>query len=89
MSFDWKSLVQDLVSKAPSVIQTVETDAADASTETKTQLATQALLQASTVAQSVDPNDSATINGVTAVASGIVTAFKAPPPVSPAGTSGS
>ena len=43
----------------------------------------------STVAQSVDPNDSATINGVTAVASGIVTAFKAPPPVSPAGTSGS
>ncbi|MGA8876197.1 MAG: hypothetical protein WCC25_16135 [Candidatus Korobacteraceae bacterium] len=81
MSFNWKSLVQELVSLAPSVVQDVETDNANASNQTKTQLATQALVQASTVAQSVDPNDTTTIQGVTAVAGGIITALKTPSPV--------
>ena len=81
MAFNWQALVGDLLNNAPSVIQTIETDKANASTETKTQLATQALVQASTVAQQVDPSDSATINGINAVASGIITAFKAPSPV--------
>jgi hypothetical protein len=83
MGFNWKALVQDLLITAPSVMQDVETDKANAtaSTETKTQLATQALVQASTVAQSVDPNDAATVSGVTAVANGIITALKTPSPV--------
>jgi hypothetical protein len=81
MAFNWKSLVEELLGLAPSVVQSVEADKANASTQTKTQLATQALVQASTVAQTVDPNDIATINGVTAVAGGIITALKAPSPV--------
>ena len=81
MSFNWKSLVQELLALAPSVVQNVETDKAHANTETKTQLATQALVQASTVAQTVDPKDTGTIDAVTAVAGGIVTALKAPSPV--------
>lgn len=84
MAFNWKSLVDELLVLAPSVVKSVETDKANASTETKTQLATQALVQASSVAQSADPKDAATINGVTAVANGIVTALKAPSPVSAA-----
>jgi len=86
MSFNWKSLVQELLALAPSVVQDVETDKAHASTDTKTQLATQALVQASSVAQSVDPKDTGTIDAVTAVAGGIVTALKAPSPVSTAPT---
>jgi len=83
MGFNWKALVQDLLITAPSVMQDVETDKANAnaSTETKTQLAAQALVQSSTIAQSVDPNDAATINGVAAVATGIITALKTPSPV--------
>jgi len=81
MAFNWNSLVKELLVLAPSVVQNVEADKANASTETKTQLATQALVQASTVAQAVDPNDTATVNGVTAVAGGIITALKAPSPV--------
>lgn len=84
MSFNWKSLVEELVVLAPSVVRTIETDKANESTETKTQLAAQSLVQASTVAQSVDPRDKNTIDAVTAVAGGIVTALKTPPPVSAA-----
>jgi hypothetical protein len=81
MAFNWQALISELLITAPTVIQSVETDQANASTETKTQLATQALVQASTVAQQADPNDAATISGITAVASGIVTALKTPSPV--------
>jgi hypothetical protein len=81
MAFNWKSLVEELLALAPGVVTAVEVDQKSASTETKTQLATQALVQASTVAQAADPNDAATINGVTAVAGGIVSALKAPSPV--------
>jgi hypothetical protein len=81
MGFNWKGLVTELIAAAPTVVQSIETDHANASTETKTQLATQALVQASTVAKQVDPSDTATISGVTAVANGIVTALKAPSPV--------
>lgn len=88
MSFNWKSLVQELLTLAPSVVQDVETDKASASNETKTQLASQALVQASTVAQTVDPSDAATVEGINAVANGIITALKAPSPVSAAAASG-
>ena len=81
MAFNWKSLVEELLVLAPTVVQNVETDKASANSATKTQLATQALVQASGVAQSVDPKDTATINGVTAVAGGIITALKTPSPV--------
>jgi len=81
MGFNWKALVQDLLVQAPSAIQAAETNNPTASAETKTQLATTALVQASTVAQSVDPSDAATVSGVTAVANGIITALKAPSPV--------
>lgn len=81
MAFHWKSFIAELLAKAPAVVQTVETDKADASHETKTQLAAQALVQGSTIAQSVDPNDTATIEAITAVAGGVVSALKAPSPV--------
>ncbi len=87
MSFNWKSLVAELLTLAPAVVQNVETDKKGADAETKTQLATQALVQASTIAQTVDPNDTATIHGVTAVAGGIVTALKTPPPQAAAAAS--
>jgi len=88
MAFNWKHLVEELLHLAPSVVQDVETDKAGASSETKTQLASQALVQASNVAKSVDPNDAATVDGINAVASGIITALKAPSPVSAAAASG-
>jgi hypothetical protein len=81
MAFNWNSLVADFLTLAPTVVADVETSHANASAETKTQMAADALVQASAVAQSLDPNDAATVNGVAAVASGIVSALKTPSPV--------
>jgi hypothetical protein len=88
MAFNWKSLVEELLVLVPTVVQNVEVDKANADSATKTQLATQTLVQASSVAQSVDPNDSGTINGVTAIAGGIIAALKAPSPVPAAKATG-
>ena len=81
MGFNFKSFIEEIIVKAPAVVQTIEKDKADASTETKTQLAAQALVQASTTAKAVAPGDTATIDAITAVAGGIVSALKAPSPV--------
>ena len=80
MAFNWKMFIEEALVLAPGIVQTVDKDKADASTETKTQLAAQSLTQASTVAQTLDPNDTATAQAVSTVAGGIITALKTPPP---------
>jgi len=80
VAFSWKQFIEESLALAPGIVTTVEQDKAGASTETKTQLATQSLIQASTVAQTLDPNDTATVQAVNTVAGGIITALKTPPP---------
>jgi hypothetical protein len=70
-----------LVKQAPQIVADIEKDKADASTETRTQLAAQALVQLSDVAQSIDPNDAEAFKAFTAMAVMAVTALKAPSPV--------
>ena len=81
MGFNFKAFIEEVLEKAPVVVQTIETDKTNASTETKTQLAAQALVQGSTAAKDIAPGDTATIDAITAVAGGIVSALKAPSPV--------
>jgi hypothetical protein len=86
-NFNWALFVAELLQNAGPVIVAVEKDKADASHETKTELATQSLLQTSTVAQSVDPKDTEKIQAITAIAGGIIQATKTPSPIAPASTS--
>ncbi|HZD47827.1 MAG TPA: hypothetical protein VE178_03710 [Silvibacterium sp.] len=84
MAFNWKHFIEEALALAPRIVTTVEQDKADEPHETKTQLAAQSLMQASTVAQTIDPNDAATTQDATVVAAGIISALKTPPPA-PAG----
>lgn len=79
--FDWKTFVIGLLAAAPSIISAVEQIHGDAkSNASKTQLATESLLVATGVAQAVDPADTNTIAAASAMAGGIIEAFKTPAP---------
>lgn len=78
--FDWHSWLQKAFVAAPTVIASVEQVNAGKSTETKAQLAADALKDATNIAGLVDPNDTATIGQVSQVAGNIVSAFNTPPP---------
>lgn len=70
-----------LAKQAPLIVADIEKDKADASTETKTQLAAQALVQLSDVAKSADPKDAEAIEAFTTMAALMVAALKAPSPL--------
>ena len=76
----WQRLALDVLALAPQCIQDVFADKADMPNETKLQAATTATLQASQVAQEIDPNDTDKINAATAVTSTIIAALQTPPP---------
>ena len=83
-AFNWKALIEDLLGVAPQVISDVFADKAAAPTESKIALAGQGMLQASSVAQSIDPNDTEKIEAATAIAEGLATAVQTPPVSVPA-----
>lgn len=90
MEVDWQKveafaeeLGEKLLEQAGPIVQAIEKDKTDASTETKTQLAAQALVQGSKIAQSMDPNDTQAVQALTSIAATAVVALKAPSPVAP------
>ncbi len=82
---NWAALIAELLQLAPQAIVDVEQDKSTFGSEAKTQAAAQATMQASQIAQTIDPNDTETINAATAVTEGIVTALKTPPPTQSGG----
>ncbi len=88
MTVDWKKVEEfaieigeKLLADGGSIVAAIEKDKAAASTETKTQLVAQALVQGSQIAKDIDPNDTAAIQALTSIAGTAVLALKTPPPV--------
>jgi hypothetical protein len=84
---DWKKIEdfaieigEKLLEDGGAIVAAVEKDKADASTETKTQLVAQALVQGSQIAKDIDPNDTAAISALTTIAGTAVLALKTAPP---------
>ena len=76
----WARLAQEMLALSPQIIQNVWTDKANMPHESKVAAATTAALQASQVAQEIDPGDTDKINAATAVTGTIISALQAPPP---------
>jgi hypothetical protein len=76
----FKRLAADVLALAPQIIQDVFADKSELPTESKLQAATTATMQASQVAQEIDPNDTDKIDAATAVTAGIITALQTAPP---------
>ncbi len=88
---DWKKVEafaeeigEKLLGQASVIVTDVEKDHSDAPHETKTDLAATALVQASDVGKNMDPNETAAINALTAVAGAFIKALKTAPPAPPA-----
>lgn len=80
LKIDWGKFVTEVLTIAPAIVATVAQDKAAFSHESKTDAAAQATMQASQIAQALDPKDADTIAAASAVAKGIITALKTPPP---------
>ena len=78
-------LAEDALALAPQIIQDIFADKAAMPTESKVAAATQATLQASQVAQEIDPADADKTAAATAVVSTIINALQQPPPANNSG----
>jgi hypothetical protein len=78
--FSWAAFAAEVLRLAPTIIADVEQDKVGFSEEGKVAAATQATLQASQLAQAIDPADTDTINEATGVAYTVISALQTPPP---------
>jgi hypothetical protein len=73
-------LALSVLALAPQIIQTVWLDKSDLPHESKVQAATTATMQASEVAQEIDPADTGKIDAATTITKSIITALQTAPP---------
>lgn len=78
--FSWAAFAAEILQLAPQIISDIAADKATFSDEDRTTAAAHATMQASSLAQQLDPADLDTANEATAVAGAIITALKTPAP---------
>ena len=81
--FNWKAFLEEILGIVPQVIADTATDKASFGSESHVQAATTAALQASQIAQTIDPNDTNTIQAATALTTGVIQGVFTPTPAAP------
>jgi len=82
--WSWKAFLEEILGIAPQVMVDVATDKQAFGSDSHIAAATTATMQASQLAQTIDPNDTQTIAAATAVTEGVIQGLVKPTPVPPA-----